>query len=1020
MANKYPALKDLPLWPHQKEAVGIARSYIRRYWKDPQLGSALIQMPTGGGKSGVIAILARCTRNVGLTLVLTPRRSLRDQLNRDIGGRFFEHIGYPVNDLPKEIQKVIKGADLRLNIPSDDQVVVMTIQMLVQLDDNRGDLFTRIKDETSLLIVDEGHYEPAFEWSKTIRKIRAPKVIFTATPYRNDFKVFDINPEHSFVLSLSSATRDKYLRSVEFIPREHTTDPSVFAEDIIGFYDETFPSPTGDPPRVIIRCDASASIRQLADELKNRGKSVIGIHEAFKGVGGETWERKQVPEPNDESAVFWIHQLKLLEGIDDSRFQMLAMFEKLRTARSLVQQVGRIIRNPQQVVGAKGYVLDHWHGHHKDLWDTFLSYDQMVKEHGKMVFEVSTGEGILPKLIELQPKIAYVEGRFRTKFNFEGIDPSRDIQVPLRTNLIEKLSDFNIDAATEFLIRGYREEDRVVEQYSLSDNTRLILSIRCSNSPFLRYHSFIEADLNITILREFQNYIALYDSSGARLIGEKELGLGHSHDVEDLKKLFHPGADCKLISVSLNNSNLGTSSIRSKTITASSIADTIPGFDDYAHICTIAEGYSRDEAGSVQGAGKARRYVGFSRGRVTQSTAGLVQLPDYLAWLDRLENILNGPASNLAILTRYALQSDVPSQADPRSILLDLEEARDSYYFRGESQEPVEIEDACYEVEDGAFIISANGQSVRAKVSFLSERGKYKIESADLETMYARKEGESIPSSLVKYLNNTQSFRILPQDFSLVYVRGQFYHPAMKIGSEFDPETYALGNCFIADNTIGLCASEKGSSSYYTNHDDNWDPESLFGIISRCGAGTGIAKAQFGNPDIIVCDDMGTEIADFLLCKTDRPPRIIFVHAKASGPPPKCSTSGLHEVCAQAVKNLGYLAMFNDQKPSKLGSWDADWKTTIENSPAIVLKRIHKGSGNASEIWGQLRATINNPMVDKEVWLFTGNLISKEHFETELGKASPPAHIVQAAYLLHATMSDVASVGAKLKIFCAL
>lgn len=41
-----------------------------------------------------------------------------------------------------------------------------------------------------------------------------------------------------------------------------------------------------------------------------------------------------------------------------------------------------------------------------------------------------------------------------------------------------------------------------------------------------------------------------------------------------------------------------------------------------------------------------------------------------------------------------------------------------------------------------------------------------------------------------------------------------------------------------------------------------------------------------------------------------------------------------------------------------------------------------------------------------------------EYFEKELAKNKPAPHVIQAAYLLHATMTDAASVGAKLKVFC--
>ena len=112
--------------------------------------------------------------------------------------------------------------------------------------------------------------------------------------------------------------------------------------------------------------------------------------------------------------------------------------------------------------------------------------------------------------------------------------------------------------------------------------------------------------------------------------------------------------------------------------------------------------------------------------------------------------------------------------------------------------------------------------------------------------------------------------------------------------------------------------------------------------------------------------------------------------------------------------------MFNDNAPSKLNSWDSSWNAKVSGGTGAVQKRIHKAEvgDNAGSIWRKIRSAINNPLVEKEVWLFLGNVMSKVYFEKELAKNNPLPHVVQGAYLLHATMSDVASVGAKLRIFC--
>lgn len=111
--------------------------------------------------------------------------------------------------------------------------------------------------------------------------------------------------------------------------------------------------------------------------------------------------------------------------------------------------------------------------------------------------------------------------------------------------------------------------------------------------------------------------------------------------------------------------------------------------------------------------------------------------------------------------------------------------------------------------------------------------------------------------------------------------------------------------------------------------------------------------------------------------------------------------------------------MFNDLAPSKLNSWNGAWNAKVSGGTGSVKKRIIKSDVKiASSNWKKIRSSINNPMVEKEVWIFLGNILSKKYFESELAKNNPIPNAIQAAYLLNATMSDVASVGAKLKIFC--
>src|SRR5262249_3470167 len=104
--------------------------------------------------------------------------------------------------------------------------------------------------------------------------------------------------------------------------------------------------------RIIVRCGDSADIKAVARALEARGESVIGVHERFKSTDGAIF-RREVPDPQAEPATFWVHQNKLLEGLDDPAFRLVAIFGAFSNARNVVQQIGRVIRNPKRTAQQK-------------------------------------------------------------------------------------------------------------------------------------------------------------------------------------------------------------------------------------------------------------------------------------------------------------------------------------------------------------------------------------------------------------------------------------------------------------------------------------------------------------------------------------------------------------------------------------------------------------------------------------------------------------------------------------------
>jgi superfamily II DNA or RNA helicase len=238
------------LWDHQKSAIGTVVAYLNAEKAIPERPehkeAALLKLPTGTGKSGIIAVIARCLPTVRRVLVLTPREALTKQLLKDVRHRFWAHIGYEVDEgqifvsTADQIGAELESAYTETLLPSrcnamvthlaeaDRVIVVGTHQALDKIrrtaDDTTNQaheicrqLIALIRETFDLIIVDEGHYEPAVSWSRGVREFNLPTVLLSATPYRNDYKSFRVRGRFLFNYPYDDAVRQRIIRAVEIV-----------------------------------------------------------------------------------------------------------------------------------------------------------------------------------------------------------------------------------------------------------------------------------------------------------------------------------------------------------------------------------------------------------------------------------------------------------------------------------------------------------------------------------------------------------------------------------------------------------------------------------------------------------------------------------------------------------------------------------------------------------------------------------------------------------------------------------
>lgn len=987
------ATSDLNLWDHQVQALQTLSEFIKARRGGPGR-AALIRMPTGTGKTGVISVAAQLLVE-GDVLILTPWDVLVKQMSRDVKERFWKQIGAPVPS-SKVIQRIYpsKAAESisRLGVPTIWTATITTLQMIhTQYPEVYRELATRLR----LLVVDEGHYEPAVRWAKAVRQLQRPTILFTATPYRNDWRFFEVDEDFTYSYSHLEAEKDRVIRKLRFETQEFDDEVS-FCSGLIEAWERL------KKPRVIVRCQTKNSVQAVTQELLNQNVSAIGVHERFDRAEGEMF-RRVVPRPDEEPAVFWVHQFKLIEGIDDARFRLVAFYEPFSTERAFVQQIGRVLRNPGQKARQYACVFCDPRRHLERSWVAYRQYDESGAE----------GKFLSPKdFASQQPRIQYVEGRFREQLDIQSTEVFQDFNYPRSTKVFLVPDDFDLDDLAESVDDQWSQNDFDLQSVIRPDAvTRIHPYIALRNSPVLLRKTFAEYEVGFTIYRLINNHLFFYDTQGK---SPMELSMFPRVDVRALQRLYQ-GGQSRVTSVSLINTDLSRYTARRRVLEAHAIDELGPDLGDHTQFVSTARGVT---PGPTWGAvPTVQRYVGFTRGRVSDKVRESTPYDEYVRWLDDLAIALRDeslvPSS---IFERYADVVEIPSDPSPESILLDFDLEEFETLTAG-GWEALQIDDLCLPVEHGAFQCTVNDQSHQVKLSWQSGTGTYRLDSPSLDNAVSMKSslGASQAESLVGFLNREQLFRIVPKSAAedyCIYARGHFYQPRPALWGRASSDRLDLLQILHPINELRSISTEKGAAGSATG--DGWADDSLFCLIDRLGQGTEL-EPYFGSIDLLICDDMGREIADFIaLDEVNR--KVMAIHAKAFPTERRLSASALHDVTSQAIKNLAWLQPYQVSRSADFRRWDTQWRSRPQGT---VRSRIRRGGAiTGVAAWNRIHGVLLDPQATREVWIVLGSGTSKDEFNRQRQAASPPAHVIQLLYSLQATWSAVQSVGVKLHVFC--
>lgn len=251
---------------------------------------------------------------------------------------------------------------------------------------------------------------------------------------------------------------------------------------------------------------------------------------------------------------------------------------------------------------------------------------------------------------------------------------------------------------------------------------------------------------------------------------------------------------------------------------------------------------------------------------------------------------------------------------------------------------------------------------------------------------------------LKQFIDKEDVFIILFAHPRYAYLDGTLYQDDSLINGGARFLSYLFTNAELATVT-----DEKGA---FTAAQRTFDRGSTFGAILST-----VAQED----DVVVCDDLGDEWADFIGFWTNpASPRITFYHAKHGDL--SLSASAFHVSVGQAIKNLGHLALSGPAMTTKLNRWRRYYRNSN------VTTRIHRTCRGAPE---DVRTAVEfcgaAPHTLKRVAIVTSSLskraVEQAFQDIAAGNRTSP-YFVQLYWLLSSFFAACTEVGAFGCVIC--
>ncbi|MDD3417581.1 MAG: DEAD/DEAH box helicase family protein [Lachnospiraceae bacterium] len=384
-------------------------AYIAAYefFCENDKGEALIVLPTGTGKSGLISVLPYGISN-GRVLVITPglitKQSVIKTLN-PLEDNFW--INYDIIFAPEDMPVVVEyDADVLDESLEKSNFVVANIHKLYK--DSENSLLNRVpRDFFDMIIVDEAHHSAANSWRDVLNYFgNTKKIHLTGTPYRGDDE--PIPGENIHTTSLATAMRLKLVKwlrkstvnskemyfcipnnshkftkeevlefkEAEWIQRSVALSKEcseLVIDESINKLNELKELSPSIPHKILAVACSIAHAEDVEKWYKEKGMSVVIVHSE---LDKEKLEENLLKIENHECNIV-VSVNMLMEGYDHKYLSVLAIFRPYKSKNAFAQIIGRVLRTipdneiTDYAIDNNAYIIYHQETGLDILWQSF-------------------------------------------------------------------------------------------------------------------------------------------------------------------------------------------------------------------------------------------------------------------------------------------------------------------------------------------------------------------------------------------------------------------------------------------------------------------------------------------------------------------------------------------------------------------------------------------------------------------------------------------------------------------------